>query len=517
MTYDTQNGGSPLTRSGTLDFQTGDPANPTAAVPLTATVQNNVAYAPGWPKWHHDNGNTGLTTANTGNLTGSIAWKYFVGVPPTVGFCANATCTSRICVPSTYINSPVVDGQGNVYQVGMNATGLSTCADSLQAYGTSSTLYSISAAGAQNWATSVSQIAFDPHPSTPAILASGNLEVAAAGEIPTPSGSTAPSVLYDVTGATGAIVAQQPFGEDGFDGSPGVGNDGTLFEGDDDGLPAAGGLPALGTDPYDLLAFKIQANGQFAPVGQIQLPFYNGKQNGSERFGVTIGSDDTSFWCNDGQCLALSPPGSGFAPLSGWPSGGVTVSAGDSTTISGLDGLVVGDLAVDFQNTGNVYAYGAWEDCVKSGKNVNCTVQGVIDALSPTSGAILWSTPLPAAALPASVNIYARTNVGNASPAIVQGGGTVYVGNGDGLRAIAATTGSVSWLFPSANVTSSPAIGGDGTIFFGTQDGTFYAVHPNGTIRFSLATGGTISSSPAIGPDGTVFFVSDDGNLYAVH
>jgi outer membrane protein assembly factor BamB len=42
-------------------------------------------------------------------------------------------------------------------------------------------------------------------------------------------------------------------------------------------------------------------------------------------------------------------------------------------------------------------------------------------------------------------------------------------------------------------------------------------LNSNGTLRFTLKAGGRISSSPAIGPDGTVFFVADDGVLYAVH
>ncbi|HUB07311.1 MAG TPA: PQQ-binding-like beta-propeller repeat protein, partial [Myxococcales bacterium] len=62
----------------------------------------------------------------------------------------------------------------------------------------------------------------------------------------------------------------------------------------------------------------------------------------------------------------------------------------------------------------------------------------------------------------------------------------------------------------------APAIGGDGTVFFGATDGSFYAVNPNGSQRFKITTGARVSSSPAIGPDGTVYFVSDDGNLYAI-
>jgi outer membrane protein assembly factor BamB len=75
----------------------------------------------------------------------------------------------------------------------------------------------------------------------------------------------------------------------------------------------------------------------------------------------------------------------------------------------------------------------------------------------------------------------------------------------------------VRWLFRTANVTDAPAIGGDGTIFFGTRDGTFYAVKPDGTPRFQVTTGGQIASAPAIANDSSIYFASDDGNLYAIH
>ena len=90
------------------------------------------------------------------------------------------------------------------------------------------------------------------------------------------------------------------------------------------------------------------------------------------------------------------------------------------------------------------------------------------------------------------------------------------MGNADGLRAVDPATGAVKWRFATANVTDAAALGADGTIFVGTQDGTLYALHPDGTLRFTVKTGGQLASSPAIASDGTVYVVSDDGNLYAI-
>ncbi|MDQ3875930.1 MAG: PQQ-binding-like beta-propeller repeat protein [Actinomycetota bacterium] len=72
------------------------------------------------------------------------------------------------------------------------------------------------------------------------------------------------------------------------------------------------------------------------------------------------------------------------------------------------------------------------------------------------------------------------------------------------------------WSFPTGDVVfSSPAVGGDGTVYFGSNDTYVYAVAPNGRLRWRYQTFSDIDSSPAIGPDGTLYIGSDDGSLYA--
>jgi len=74
------------------------------------------------------------------------------------------------------------------------------------------------------------------------------------------------------------------------------------------------------------------------------------------------------------------------------------------------------------------------------------------------------------------------------------------------------------WTYtPGGGITwSSPAIGEDGTIYFGSRDGNLYAINPDGTLKWTYGTNGAIQSSPAIGADGTIYIGSDDGNLYAI-
>lgn len=74
----------------------------------------------------------------------------------------------------------------------------------------------------------------------------------------------------------------------------------------------------------------------------------------------------------------------------------------------------------------------------------------------------------------------------------------------------------LKWDFnTSSSILGSPVIGADGTVYFGAQNGTFYAVDSNGNQKWTYATGYEIVSSPAIGADGTVYATSKDGNLYA--
>ncbi len=77
--------------------------------------------------------------------------------------------------------------------------------------------------------------------------------------------------------------------------------------------------------------------------------------------------------------------------------------------------------------------------------------------------------------------------------------------------------GQKRWEFVTGGVVdSSPAIGADGTVYFGSHDGKFYALKPDGTLKWAFPTGGAIVSSPAIAADGTLYITSVDGNFYAV-
>jgi outer membrane protein assembly factor BamB len=86
-----------------------------------------------------------------------------------------------------------------------------------------------------------------------------------------------------------------------------------------------------------------------------------------------------------------------------------------------------------------------------------------------------------------------------------------------------AAAGNKRWMFPAeatvGSITSSPAIGQDGTIYVGSEDGNVYAIRPDGTKKWQLATGGKVTSSPVVHYYSgiiTIYVGSEDGKLYAI-
>jgi outer membrane protein assembly factor BamB len=90
----------------------------------------------------------------------------------------------------------------------------------------------------------------------------------------------------------------------------------------------------------------------------------------------------------------------------------------------------------------------------------------------------------------------------------------------EGFPVMITNLGTLKWRYHTSDfreIKSSPAIGSDGTIYFGSLNDTLYALNPNGTLKWSYSTDGDIYSSPAIGTDGTIYFGSYDNYLYALN
>ena len=107
----------------------------------------------------------------------------------------------------------------------------------------------------------------------------------------------------------------------------------------------------------------------------------------------------------------------------------------------------------------------------------------------------------------------------SSSPAIGSDG-TVYVGSMDNkLYAINGKSGVKLWEFETGGDVwaSSPAIGSDGTVYVGSYDDKLYAINGKSGVKlWEFKTGSYVVSSPAIGSDGTVYVGSQDKKLYAI-
>jgi outer membrane protein assembly factor BamB len=97
----------------------------------------------------------------------------------------------------------------------------------------------------------------------------------------------------------------------------------------------------------------------------------------------------------------------------------------------------------------------------------------------------------------------------------------LYIVAGSGfLYALNTTNGKEIWTNPfimEGGITSSPAIGNDGTIYIGCLDGKLYAINPNRSLKWRFSTGDSIGSSPIIGNDGVICFGSFDKSFYVLN
>ena len=78
--------------------------------------------------------------------------------------------------------------------------------------------------------------------------------------------------------------------------------------------------------------------------------------------------------------------------------------------------------------------------------------------------------------------------------------------------------------YDGGQIISSPAIDANGTIYVGSSNGMFYvnskdykfyAIDPDGTVKWEYQTDDPINSSPVIGPDGMIYVGSDNGKIYS--
>ncbi|HTX92177.1 MAG TPA: PQQ-binding-like beta-propeller repeat protein [Anaerolineales bacterium] len=95
--------------------------------------------------------------------------------------------------------------------------------------------------------------------------------------------------------------------------------------------------------------------------------------------------------------------------------------------------------------------------------------------------------------------------------------GTLYSGNTNFLYYAINPDGTLKWTYATgSNNWSQAAFGSDGTIFWGSNDTYLRGVDPGGRQLWKKMTLGFVAASAAVGSDGTVYMGSFDSNLYAL-
>jgi outer membrane protein assembly factor BamB len=143
------------------------------------------------------------------------------------------------------------------------------------------------------------------------------------------------------------------------------------------------------------------------------------------------------------------------------------------------------------------------------------TNDGFLSALNPRNGSTKWTRSLQKSGGYSS-SIYTTPAIGL--------DGTIYAGIETGFFYAVSPSGQIKWNYaPQSNsgkLQASPMIDASGTIYFAVSN-SVYAIgdaqnQPYPKWLTPFATGANINSSPALGQNGYLYFGSDDGYVYAV-
>jgi outer membrane protein assembly factor BamB len=380
-----------------------------------------VLAASAWPKFRHDQQNTGAANVALGAVSGRLLWVFpplaedpkgpFAASPVLNGTASDPPSLTRIYIGST---------DGNMYAI-RAADGT---ADPSFDFRTTLPITSTALLGVRNGVDAI-------------YFGGGD------------------GILYGLDPDAEAQATNWPSAIDGFlSASPTIITDGTLYVG------AAAGFFA-GVCPNGVARFFLPVVGSLSsPAAGTDDTLYFGADDHQLR---AVRLDGVSLWAFSAAGPILSAP---------------VVETRDDTTAA----IYVAD------RSGRIFKVDS------SGRPV--------DGFSFEDGGIVGPF--------------------RSSPALA--GGRLYVGSDDGnLYAVDTTSGSLVWSFATGDaVTSSPAVAlGDGqpVIVVGSNDGNLYFIRDDGDSPTAIATfpiGAPVRSSPALGADGTVYVGADDGRVYAI-
>lgn len=332
--------------------------------------------------------------------------------------------------------------------------------------------------------------------------------------------------LYCLNSTSGALIWKYDLGSSEVRSSPAIAPDGTIYFVVETRTPSGEGW-----DLSDWL-YAITSSGDYKWKYSIPRGF-GGSINPS------ISEDGTVYVIGNDGLHAINPNGT-FKwkyPSSGEPNNSPAIDS--DGTIYFVAGATLYAVNPDNSTKWQVPLPGVTRVqsslCIGSYHIYVGSEEGVLHAVDISTGGLDWSYSTASASEDRRIR---------STPAIAPDG-TIYFGTkvspGTQVRFYALNPGGklmpafLKWIFEphdrsvdaeGNDIYSSPAIGSDGTIYFGCETRFVYALNPDGTLKWKCATAiPTMEGqkpfdmtwpSPAIKSDGTIFIGNMAGNFYAI-
>ena len=271
--------------------------------------------------------------------------------------------------------------------------------------------------------------------------------------------------------------------------------------------------PAIGDDNVIVFASNDDSVYALNPDG---TPQWSVDINADGKLPVAVGADGTIYVGEniDGLIIAFNPDGSNkwtFDSELDDPVSGAIAIAADGTIYAPIGSATRQTLSAINPDGTEFWNY---KNAATSIAGVAIGPEGVI-AFTDANGGVYLLNSL--GALQWSVD---NTN-GIVSPPIFGEDGTIYYGSNSEFAALNLEDGSLKWEI-ALNTRAPAATGNDGTIYVplavSAGDGGIAALNPDdGSELWKFQAGDRVTTSPLVGLDGTIYFGSNTNQLIAIN
>jgi immune inhibitor A len=213
-----------------------------------------------------------------------------------------------------------------------------------------------------------------------------------------------------------------------------------------------------------------------------------------------IGPDGTIYFNDKDFLYVLSPDGKLKGKFNEWPN--FTFGPDGSVYIGADDGFVYaynknGTLKWSVNTHGRVAT-----TIIGPDGSIFLNTKDILFAINDDGG-IKWTTDHSYAAF---------------SQIVIGKQGTIYCKVGTAfIYAFSSLDGSMKWnkAFEGTNLLLADKTGDDDILYLGNDTGLFFALQPDGTLKWQMRLDDSIETNPVVGDDGTIYFVIKRWGIYA--